>query len=52
VPGVGTVDDYEDRTLSGQMFQRQPPLLELVEVFWARGEEDRHRRVRHAGLSA
>jgi hypothetical protein len=28
------------------VFQRQPPLLELVEIFWPGGEEDRHARIR------
>src|SRR4029453_7826176 len=32
IADVRTVNDQKDRTLQGQMFQRQPPLLELVEV--------------------
>ena len=41
-PGVRPVGDHEDRTPLGQPFQRQPPLLELVEILRPGGEEHRH----------
>jgi hypothetical protein len=34
------------------MFQRQPPLRKLVEIFWAGGEEHRHGRMWHSRAAA
>ena len=47
VTGVGPVDDHEDRLPLGQPFQRQAPLLELVEILRAGGEEHRNPSIGH-----